>query len=182
MHWQLCYDPQNPAALLSFQMMIPELCSRPRRTTSTPATSRWTSLLWNCASSLCLTFNLNSSCSWCVCVSVCLCCLSGGAPSVWCAFTLCCSSGSFATDLHSLLADCLGATDTHHHHAYNSDRKGTGIHILILSICTQPQEWTWVNREANTRVFNAVFNKILYHSGCCSSRLLHAVSCFIRLL
>lgn len=64
----------------------------------------------------------------CVCI-LCVCpYVLDGAPSVWYTLTLCCGSGTFTTDLHSLLADCLGARDTHHHHANNSDREGTGIH------------------------------------------------------
>lgn len=61
--------------------------------------------------------------AWCLCVRV-----SGSASGVWHMFTLRRSSGSVATDVHSLLADCLGAADTHHHHANNADREGTGIH------------------------------------------------------
>lgn len=60
---------------------------------------------------------------WCLCVRV-----SGSASGVWQMFTLRRSSGSVATDVRSLLADCLGAADTHHHHANNADREGTGIH------------------------------------------------------
>lgn len=131
--------PSHPAVLLFFQMMLPEWCSRARRTTSMRAASRWTSLLSNRVSCLCLTFNVNSSFVCCVYVFV---CLLGGAPSVWCTFMLCCSSGSLATDLHSLLADCLGATDTHHHHAYNFDREGTGIHTSTCSYSKTVNSYT----------------------------------------
>lgn len=106
-------------------------------------TVRCASLMWNTASCHRLTFVVNSSSVWyvCVCLSVCVRArlvrlfvrLLDGAPSVWCMFTLCCGSGSVATDLHSLLADCVGAADTHHHHAYNSDREGTGIHTCTRS-------------------------------------------------
>lgn len=66
---------------------------------------------------------------WCLCVRV-----SGSASGVWHMFTLRCSSGPVATDVHSLLADCLGAADTHHHHANNADREGTGIRTLMSHV------------------------------------------------
>lgn len=94
-----------------------------------------------------------------VCASMCVSvCLLGGAPSVWCMFTLCRGSGSIATDLHSLLAVCLGATDTHHHHANNSDREGTGIHTSTHSYfhtvnshthTEEKVEWKWLNSEGD---------------------------------
>lgn len=68
-------------------------------------------------------------CVWCLCVRV-----SGSASGVWHMFTLRCSSGSVATDVHALLADCLGAADTHHHHANNADREGTGIHTWLHTL------------------------------------------------
>lgn len=56
-----------------FQMMLPEWCSRARRTTSMPAISRCASLILICVSCPCLTFNVNSSSVWvCVCMCVCL--------------------------------------------------------------------------------------------------------------
>lgn len=99
-----------------------------------PATSRCASMKLNSVC-YCFTIDVNLSSLWRVCVhSLCVCLyVLDGAPSVWYTLTLCCGSGTFTTDLHSLLADCLGARDTHRHHANNSDREGTGIHTSAYS-------------------------------------------------
>lgn len=83
-------------------------------------------------------------------------CLLGGTPIVRCMFTLCRSSGSIATDLQSLLADCLGATDTHHHHANNSDREGTGIYTSTCSYFYTVNSYSYAGVEMSKQKGNGL--------------------------
>lgn len=113
-----CHSCHTLPSCYCLQMTPPGCCCRARRTTSTPATSRCASLTptFFPSSSLCLTAGPRPP--------------PDGAPGVRRASALRGGSGPPAADLRSLLAECVGAAGTHHHHADHPDREGTGTHAL----------------------------------------------------